>query len=188
MMIRRMANALAKLGQKRRTTAQRVAALVVGATVFAVVLPCLFVLFGSWLSRRVSFDWPRGLELAMAVPALVAGLLMAGWATVSQWTIGEGTPAPIAAPQRLVVSGAYRYSRNPILLGGILYILGVGTLSESLTTGLLGFGVFLIVGSVYFKFIEERELLLRFGDEYREYRDRTPFLIPRVRRRSRRAP
>ena len=32
--------------------------------------------------------------------------------------------------------------------------------------------------------IEERDLIALFGDEYREYRTRTPMLIPRLSRRS----
>jgi len=39
---------------------------------------------------------------------------------------------------------------------------------------ILGF----IIGSTYHKFVEEKELLLRFGDDYIHYRNTTPFLIP----------
>lgn len=187
-MIQRIADALARLGRQRRSTWQRVGALVAGGAVFLVVFPGLLVLFGAWLSGWIAFDWPRALELVVAVLALVAGVLVAGWATVAQWRIGEGTPAPMAAAQHLVVRGPYRLCRNPILLGGVFYYLGVGALFESLTVGLLGFVVIAVVGGSYFKFIEEKELVLRFGDEYREYRERTPFLIPRFRRSVRRAP
>ena len=41
-------------------------------------------------------------------------------------------------------------------------------------------GVFL--GSLYHKFIEEKELLVRFGDEYRKYKKKTPFLLPKLRK------
>ncbi len=41
---------------------------------------------------------------------------------------------------------------------------------------LLGF----IIGSSYHKFIEEKELMLRFGDDYKNYKENTPFLIPKL--------
>jgi protein-S-isoprenylcysteine O-methyltransferase Ste14 len=168
--------------------AQRVVTLAAGATVFLVVLPWLLVIVGGVLSRWIGLEWPRGLELVVGVPAAIVGLLVVGWTTATQWTLGKGTPAPVTPPRHLIVEGPYKLCRNPIQLGATLYFLGIGTLFESLTTGLLGLVLFSTLGSAYHKLIEEKELLVRFGDEYREYRDRTPFLIPRVRRRSRRAP
>ncbi len=41
---------------------------------------------------------------------------------------------------------------------------------------LLGF----IVGSCYHKLIEEKELTLRFGDDYQRYKENTLFLIPKI--------
>lgn len=35
-------------------------------------------------------------------------------------------------------------------------------------------------GTCYHKFVEEKELLLRFGPEYEEYKARTPFLLPKM--------
>ena len=34
---------------------------------------------------------------------------------------GRGTPAPIDAPKQLVVSGLYRYVRNPMYVGVLGY-------------------------------------------------------------------
>jgi protein-S-isoprenylcysteine O-methyltransferase Ste14 len=65
-------------------------------------------------------------------------------------------------------------------LGALLYYLGIITLLDSLTTGIVLTIVGLIIGSGYHKFIEEKELLIRFGDEYRIYREKTPFLIPKL--------
>src|SRR5262245_65896516 len=41
---------------------------------------------------------------------------------------GLGTPAPIAPPQDLVVTGLYRYVRNPIYVAVVAVILGQGIL------------------------------------------------------------
>jgi protein-S-isoprenylcysteine O-methyltransferase Ste14 len=101
------------------------------------------------------------------------------WATVTFWRAGGGTPAPVAAPQRLVVAGPFLYSRNPIMLGAVLYYLGAGSLWLSPTAGLLMALVALALGAAYHHFVEEKELRLRFGAAYDEYRRTTPFLIPR---------
>ncbi len=125
-----------------------------------------------------------GLPLAAAF-AITLGILLGafwlGWATLTQWRLGRGTPAPMAATQRLIVEGPYRLCRNPIELGAALYYLGFGTLFGSLGAGVFASLAALVLGSAYHKLVEERELLARFGDDYRRYRRRTPFLIPSLR-------
>jgi protein-S-isoprenylcysteine O-methyltransferase Ste14 len=44
--------------------------------------------------------------------------------------------------------------------------------------------IFLILFPFYHRFIEEKELLKRFGTDYEDYRNTTPFLFPRLRRHS----
>ena len=91
--------------------------------------------------------------------------------------MGRGTPAPIAPTQKLIVDGPYRKRRNPMLLGATIYCLGVGTILESITIGLIMSFLVLTLGTCYGKFIEEKELRIRFGQEYEEYKEKTPFLI-----------
>jgi protein-S-isoprenylcysteine O-methyltransferase Ste14 len=98
---------------------------------------------------------------------------------VSQVKTGKGTPVPIAPTQKLIIDGPYRKRRNPMLLGAIIYCLGLGTILGSITMGLIISCLILIFGTCYSKFIEERELWIRFGQEYEEYKEKTPFLVPR---------
>jgi protein-S-isoprenylcysteine O-methyltransferase Ste14 len=60
--------------------------------------------------------------------------------------------------------------------------LGVAVLFRSIGAAIL---VLLFAGCllVYIKRVEEKEMELRFGREYLAYRQQTPFLIPRFRRR-----
>jgi protein-S-isoprenylcysteine O-methyltransferase Ste14 len=94
--------------------------------------------------------------------------------------IGKGTPVPLAPTQSLIITGPYKLCRNPIHFGTIIYYLGVGTLVGSLTVGIMNFLLGLILFSFYNKFVEEKELLLRFGKEYEAYKRNTPFLIPKL--------
>jgi protein-S-isoprenylcysteine O-methyltransferase Ste14 len=45
---------------------------------------------------------------------------------------GRGAPAPVAPTERLVVSGLYRYTRNPMYLAVLTVILGQSLLLGSL--------------------------------------------------------
>jgi len=105
------------------------------------------------------------------------------WTTVFQWKIGEGVPTPNAPTQHLVTTGPYKLCRNPIEFGAIFYYFGIGTIVQGITVGIICFLLGLIIGSVYHKFIEEIELETRFGDEYKQYRNSTPFLIPKLRKK-----
>jgi protein-S-isoprenylcysteine O-methyltransferase Ste14 len=72
-----------------------------------------------------------------------------------------------------VVSGLHRVIRHPWYLGGILI---VWARELSLTTILINTVIvgYFIIGS----FLEERKLLLEFGDRYREYQRTVPMLFP----------
>ena len=66
---------------------------------------------------------PRNVEYGLGI---LAGLGILLRAVLTFWRVGRGTPVPLAAPRKLVVSWPFQYYRNPIMLGAICYYLGVG--------------------------------------------------------------
>jgi protein-S-isoprenylcysteine O-methyltransferase Ste14 len=62
-------------------------------------------------------------------------------------------------------------------LGTMIAYSGVAIAVGSYTS-LLAVAIFSLMLLVYLKLIEEKELALRFGQEYLEYRRNTPFLLP----------
>jgi protein-S-isoprenylcysteine O-methyltransferase Ste14 len=117
------------------------------------------------------------------VPASALGISTA----VSMSRTGKGTPLPSATATRLVVSGPYRFVRNPMAISGIVQGGAIG----------LVFGSWLVVvyalaGSLLWNYAvrphEERDLEERFGDEYRRYRDKVRCWVPQARTRRIRAP
>jgi protein-S-isoprenylcysteine O-methyltransferase Ste14 len=91
---------------------------------------------------------------------------------------GMGTPAPVLPTEHLVVTGLYRYVRNPMYVGVAAVILGQAFLFGSIQ--LLGYA--LIVWLCFHVFVvlyEEPKLTGTFGDEYREFRRNVPRWIPR---------
>lgn len=67
-------------------------------------------------------------------------------------------------------------------LGFYLACVGIGMIAGSLTVTL---GVLLLIVPVHvinLKYFEERELEMRYGDAFLDYKQRVPFLFPRLMR------
>jgi protein-S-isoprenylcysteine O-methyltransferase Ste14 len=91
---------------------------------------------------------------------------------------GLGTPAPVAPPQRLVVSGLYRYVRNPMYLAVVATIVG-----QALALGqpaLLLYAAAVAAATAAFAHGYEQPALARqFGAQYEAYRRAVPAWWPR---------
>ena len=122
-------------------------------------------------------------SIAVGLPMVVVGLFFIGWTSWAQWKIGKSTPVPLVPAQKLVVIGPYAYCRNPLMFGVVLYYLGLVLLVGSLA-GILLVIVFGLLYALFIKLVKEKELEARFGKEYIEYKKKTPFLIPRIRKSS----
>jgi protein-S-isoprenylcysteine O-methyltransferase Ste14 len=75
---------------------------------------------------------------------------------------------PFERSESLVVKGPYRFSRNPMYLGMLSILTGIGLLLGS-TTPLLIVPIFMWLISVRFVALEERMLVDRFGALYEDY-------------------
>ena len=71
----------------------------------------------------------------------------------------------------LVTSGPFRYSRNPIYLGMLLWLLGLAILLGSLSAFALPVLVFLLANFILIP-MEERSMREKFGEEYLDYQSR----------------
>jgi protein-S-isoprenylcysteine O-methyltransferase Ste14 len=95
-------------------------------------------------------------------------------------TVGRGTLAPWDPPRRLVVTGVYRYVRNPMISGVLLVLCGETLLFNS--AGLLTWTLaFFAINAIYIPLLEEPMLAQRFGNDYELYRRSVPRWVPRVR-------
>jgi len=156
--------------------------LLFGIILFLVLLPAIFIYLGVLIKSSIHFRLDRAVEVVISIMSLILGIFFLVWTTIFQWKIGGGVPAPNAPTRHLVTIGPYKLCRNPIEFGAIFYYFGIGTIIEGITVGILCFLLGFIIGSAYHKFIEESELEIRFGDEYKQYKKDTPFLIPRFRK------
>ena len=165
---------------KRNSTLYKSLSLSVGALFFLVILPLFFIWIGSFVDAFYSINGLGIIKYSISILTIIFGLFFLFWATYTQLKIGKGTPAPNAPTQRLIITGPYKFMRNPIEFGAILYYFGLGTITFSYTVGFVCFLLGLAIGSSYHKFIEEKELERRFGEDYIKYRQNVPFLIPRI--------
>ena len=95
--------------------------------------------------------------------------------------IGKGTLAPWSPPKHFVVTGLYRYVRNPMIVGVLTVLLGEAWLFNSLPI-LQWAGTFFLLNTLHFILLEEPQLEERFGEEYRRYKKEVGRWVPRVRR------
>ena len=91
--------------------------------------------------------------------------------------IGLGTPVPIEPPQQLVVSGLYRYSRNPIYVADVAILLGIFLVGGWATQLLYAL---VVTGLIHALIVlhEEPVLQRRFGEPYARYVQRVPRWLP----------
>lgn len=109
-------------------------------------------------------------RLAVKIAGVVLALLGIGLSTWVVRSFGRaGTPViPWKATRRLVITGPYRFSRNPDYLGQALLTAGLAFLF-GLPWALLALVPALLVVRYGIIAREERYLQRRFGDEYRNY-------------------
>jgi protein-S-isoprenylcysteine O-methyltransferase Ste14 len=92
---------------------------------------------------------------------------------------GRGTPAPIYPTKTLVITGSYRFVRNPMYVAVVSLILGQAFLFGSLWTLIYGLVVWLTV-HLFVLGYEEPTLASTFGAQYDAYRKGVRRWIPRA--------
>jgi len=161
----------------RRTTS------ILGSAIFLVIAPGLIAGYVPWLICRWRMSSPFVDSLPIRV---IGGLLIAAGLPVlldsfRRFAIeGLGTPAPAMPPRSLVVTGWYRFVRNPMYVAVASLIFGQGLLFGNV--GVLEYGF--LVGAGFYGFVlvyEEPTLQRTFGKEYERFCANVPRWIPRLR-------
>lgn len=145
--------------------------------IFSLILPITVLIV---VPRSIEKDWTININIYLFAGSLVAlvGLSIIVVCISSFIRIGKGTLAPWAPTKKLVVTGLYRYVRNPMILGVFIVLLGEALALRSLNI-LIWAALFFIINTIYFIVFEEPDLENRFGDEYREYKQHVSRWRPR---------
>ena len=104
---------------------------VLGSVVFLLIAPGFIAgLVPWWISRWHMQPAFLGLTVFRLAGVALIGMgipvLLDSFARFALQ--GRGTPAPILPPEHLVVTGLYRYVRNPMYVGVLMVIAGQGLL------------------------------------------------------------
>ncbi len=110
----------------------------------------------------------QGAPLLAALTALALGLAIVTRCVLDFALRGRGTLAPVDPPKKLVVSGLYRYSRNPMYVGVLLILLSEAALCRSRAL-LIYSAIVTAIFNLWTVFYEEPRLRKSFGSEYEDY-------------------
>jgi protein-S-isoprenylcysteine O-methyltransferase Ste14 len=92
---------------------------------------------------------------------------------------GRGTPAPIAPPETLVVTGLYRFVRNPMYVSILAMLIGESLWLARVELAIYA-GVVFAVTALWVGIYEEPTLRRKFGASYATYCANVPRFLPRL--------
>ena len=109
---------------------------------------------------------------------IALGVFIYLWCSYSFVFSGKGTPIPFTPTKKLVVTGLFRFVRNPLYIAGLFVLTGEALLFQSsgiFIYCLIMFGIFNV-----HVFMEEALLADKFGATYKRYLKSVPRWIPRL--------
>ena len=140
---------------------------------FAVAIIRALTTHRHWPDRVLPVPTQIGLWLAMITGA---ALLL----TVANLALkGFGAPFFIALSRKLAADWLYAWTRNPMVLAALAFLLSLGIWFQSALFVLWVLILFAPALLTFVKVYEERELEFRFGASYLDYKSKTPMLFPR---------
>ncbi len=157
-----------------------------GLILFELIVPAMIMGLGLLGDRLLAvqrlFDVEAELPLALRIAVFVVLLGIAQtfivWTATYQIKFSGGTPAFKAPPKKLLVAGPFRYCRNPMVFGYLVYYYALAFLLASPVT-LLGLcPAFNLLALYVIIEVEEVELEERFGADYLAYKASVNRLIP----------
>jgi protein-S-isoprenylcysteine O-methyltransferase Ste14 len=155
---------------------------IIGSIVFLFAAPGIVAgVTPWWISGYRTESALLGVELVrwLGVALLILGAVLLA-ETFARFALqGRGTPAPIAPTKSLVVTGSYRFVRNPMYVAVVSLILGQALLLGSLGTLVWGAVVWLTVHLFVLSY-EEPTLSRTYGEQYDRYRANVRRWIPRL--------
>jgi protein-S-isoprenylcysteine O-methyltransferase Ste14 len=154
---------------------------IVGSAIFLVIAPGFVAgLMPWWISRwRVEAPF-LGMPIFRFAGGILITLGLIGLLdSFARFALqGVGTPAPVFPTRHLVVTGLYRYVRNPMYVAVVITILGQGLTLGNVNVLEYGALVWLLF-HLFVLIYEEPSLRANFGSEYKYFCAEVPRWIPR---------
>jgi len=157
----------------------------VALALFAIVWlgGIILYIFIPNLITPLSIPLPDLFRIAMAIiTALSIPFVAWSYLTIGKNWVHALEPSKFLQKEddKLITTGPYKYVRNPIYFGCFTFIVTLALESSNL---LVLIPVLVLIALIYAQIGNEEKMLLdRFGDEYRDYMKQTPRLIPKIKR------
>ena len=156
-----------------RSCLRRLAGLAVGLVFFLTIFvfqPRVAVQLNEMLGWP---EWKTAGGRLLALPLFVGGVGIVLYSSGLFAIVGRGSPVPIDPPKDLVISGLYRYSRNPIYVAYGMILLSYFLYWGQLTL-LIYAAIVPAIFAVWVILVEEPGLRRRFGKRYEDYTRQVP--------------
>jgi protein-S-isoprenylcysteine O-methyltransferase Ste14 len=130
----------------------------------------LAMLLAAYAMQR-SFAWAQIVyfrSLPFAAVLTVAGIFLAAWGRTSFAAAGTEIIPASATNKKLVTSGPFRATRNPMYLGLLLVSLGIALYAGTRAFFLVPILLFLLCNFIFIPF-EEAKMQRQFNDQYTDY-------------------
>jgi protein-S-isoprenylcysteine O-methyltransferase Ste14 len=152
-----------------------------GTLVFLLLIIPFFLI---WIPHRILlspehiYRFDIGVYRYLGLVPIVLGVIIYIFCSGSFVFVGKSTPIFFTSTKNLIVSGLYRFVRNPLYIAGVLVLAGEAILFQSV-------GIFIYCWVMFGNFhvivlIEETLLAEKFGARYEQYRKSVPRWIPRL--------
>lgn len=154
-----------------------------GTILYTLVVPCSITVLVPFLILTLKFrliPMPLGIYHYLGLIPICLGIVLYLWAAWEFAVTGKGTPSSISPPKKLVVSGPYRWIRNPIYAGLLFILVGEAIFVQEVIL-VAYFFFFYLSFNRYIHNNEEPNLAHKFRANYRLYCHAIPRWLPRIR-------
>jgi protein-S-isoprenylcysteine O-methyltransferase Ste14 len=127
---------------------------------------------------RHTVDLPQTARIAGWI-IFILGMMLQIWTLrlLGGWGIMGLPEVTQIVESRIVTSGPFSVIRHPTYLSHTIMYAGVFLITGVITTGIITLLDIIIINRIVIP-LEDRELVERFGEEYRTYQERVPAFFP----------
>lgn len=154
------------------------------AWVTAVIHYLVAILMGGAVIAAVRFamaapEWSSPLPAWLGLGLMMLSAIALAAGVVNLVVKGLGLPLGALLTRQVASSWIYAWTRNPIVLSGLAFLVGIGFWLQSSSFLIWVLALVFPAMLVFLLVFEERELEVRFGPDYLKYKQRVPMLWPR---------
>jgi protein-S-isoprenylcysteine O-methyltransferase Ste14 len=147
-------------------------------SIVGIIVPFIAMNYWNWFYFVIEPAVIQPLLFVSGVVLVIIGLVVTRMASR---VISVSTVADMRTDRKaeLVTGGIYSRTRHPLYLATILLLLGLAALYpfDRVIVFSIALSFYVIIGA----YLEERKLVIHYGDAYLEYRKQAGFMLPRIR-------